>query len=663
MFPRHYSDEQLLAHLDGEISGWARRRLETHLASCWLCRARRSALEEQIHRLAEAFDEPGFPEKGWAARQVERFDKRLEACESDSTAASGKPASVRPPRRLYWAAAACAVALVVVQLFRLTDRETTVEVVAGAVRAEHALADRPVHQSFRVDLVREGRQRTIETGRLDVWSDPSGGRYSVQWRKGGELAFAIWKPKPGEEHWHGAPPEMAGPRRRLAALASQRRWRADLEELLIRWLASRRWQPVSIAGEVSCFINQDGVSLRSERFQQSGERYLRIVARRPLGDFVATLIAEFALRDHRPRLLRLRLEYGAEAAEVRLVPEQIESGPQVRLVAAVFAPRPSVAGLVPRPLPELPGRAVHDGGAAGEQLPLSPQDRADRELQVRYALHRIGACLGDPIEVEVPADGQVTVRGLVDEESRLEAIRQTLRELPYVRIEVRVAPGGSGSADDTAAGEQSGAGLRPRHLVVGEKVLIEEQLASWLRQSHREAELPARVVQLANDATLATAGVLAHAWAVRRLHAAFPAQRAAQLRPPARWILEDMLQDHLSGVRERAETVLHILEPILDTLGGPAEREPAVEGFEQEVEDLFRLAEETDRLSRGVFGLTRLNPAEEIQAPSRLMENLVRLAGVTPARATMTFRDAVERWRSRAARDDSPGNSTGENRP
>lgn len=659
MFPRHYSDEQLLAHLDGEISGWARRRLETHLASCWLCRARRSAFEEQIHRLAEAFDEPSFPAEGWAARQIERFRKRLKECEPDSEADSGKPAAVRPTRRLYWAAAACAVFLVIVQLARLADKENAADVVAGAVRAERALADRPLHQSFRVDLLQEGRQRTIETGSLEVWSDPSSGRYSVQWRKGGELTFAIWKPRRGEEHWHGGTPEMAGPHRRLAALASQGSWRADLEELLIRWLASQRWQPVSIASEVSSFINQDGVSLRSERFQQSGERYLRIVARRPHGEFVATLIAEFALRDYRPRLLRLRVEYGAEAAEVRLVPEQVESGPQVRLVAAVFAPRPSVAGLAPRPLPEPPGPAVRDSEAAEEQPALSPQERADRELEVRYALHRIGACLGDPIDVEVSADGQMTVRGLVDEESRLEAIRQTLGELSYVRIEVRVAKGKS----DSVAGEQAMAEPRLRHPVAGGRVLIEEELARWLRQTHREAELAARVVQFANDATLATGSVLAHAWAVRKLHMAFPPERAAELRPPSRWILEDMLQEHMAAIQERAATVLDMLEPVLGTPIGPGEGQPAREGFEQEVEDLFRLAAETDRLSRGVFGVTRLDPAEESEAPSLLMEKLARLAAVTPARVATAFRDAMERWRSRAARDGSLSNSTGENRP
>lgn len=663
MFPRHYSDEQLLAHLDGEISGWAHRRLEAHLTSCWLCRARQSALEQEIHRLAAAFDEPGFPGEGWAGRQVERFRKRLEACDPDTTAASGKPVAVRPTRWLYWATAACAALLVAVGITRMADKKNAFEVVAAAAQAERTLTAQPVHQSFRVDLVHEGKRRTVETGRLDIWSDPSGGRYALQWRKGGKLALAIWKPGPGEEHWHGADPGMAGPRRRLVALLPQRRWRADLEELLIRWLASQRWQPVLIASEVSCFVNQDGVSLRSERFQESGERLLRITARRQLDDFTATIIADFALRGYRPRLLRLRLEHEAEAAEIRLLPQQIESGPQLRLVAGVFAPHPPVGGLTPRPLPELPGRAVGEGIVTAGQLSPSPRELAGRELEVRYALHRVGACLGDPIEVEVFADGQVTVRGLVDDESRLEAIGQTLRELPYVRLEVRVAPVGSGSTGDPVAGEQSGSGPRPRHLVVGEKVLIEAQLVSWLRQSHREAELPARIVQFANDATLATGSVLAHAWAVRKLHIAFPPERAAELRPPSRWILEDMLQEHLAAIQERAATVLDMLEPVLGTPSSPGEGEPALEGFKQEVEDLFRLAAETDRLSRGVFGVTRLELVEESEAPSLLMENLARLAGVTPSRAIAAFRDAIERCQSRAARGDGLGTSKGEDRP
>src|SRR5262245_19618302 len=73
MFRRHYSDEQLLAHADGELSGWSRTRAERHLKSCWSCRARKAKLEQGIEAFAETFGDPVYPPPTWSADSKRRF--------------------------------------------------------------------------------------------------------------------------------------------------------------------------------------------------------------------------------------------------------------------------------------------------------------------------------------------------------------------------------------------------------------------------------------------------------------------------------------------------------------------------------------------------------------------------------------------------------------
>src|SRR5690348_7686526 len=44
----HISDEDLLAVIDGELSGDEAGRVEAHLVDCWSCRARRQKIESAI---------------------------------------------------------------------------------------------------------------------------------------------------------------------------------------------------------------------------------------------------------------------------------------------------------------------------------------------------------------------------------------------------------------------------------------------------------------------------------------------------------------------------------------------------------------------------------------------------------------------------------------
>ncbi len=71
MIPKHFSDERLLAWLDGEQNLLAAALTRRHLNSCWECRSRLSRLEAAAQRLAEAQPQSAFlpPERVAAARR------------------------------------------------------------------------------------------------------------------------------------------------------------------------------------------------------------------------------------------------------------------------------------------------------------------------------------------------------------------------------------------------------------------------------------------------------------------------------------------------------------------------------------------------------------------------------------------------------------------
>ncbi len=94
MFPRHYSDADLLAWHDGELAAGRRGRIAAHLEKCWSCRARLSRLDEQARRLAELAEHAGPTDADW----VEQVRWRFHAVRDVAPAPYAAPAF--PRRRL-----------------------------------------------------------------------------------------------------------------------------------------------------------------------------------------------------------------------------------------------------------------------------------------------------------------------------------------------------------------------------------------------------------------------------------------------------------------------------------------------------------------------------------------------------------------------------------
>ena len=73
---KHCNDEQLLRHLDSELSREEVAAVEDHLACCWQCRARQAQLEVQINEVAGVFADCEFSE-AQLRRGLERLHREM----------------------------------------------------------------------------------------------------------------------------------------------------------------------------------------------------------------------------------------------------------------------------------------------------------------------------------------------------------------------------------------------------------------------------------------------------------------------------------------------------------------------------------------------------------------------------------------------------------
>ena len=78
MLRKHCSDEQLIAHVDGELSRWQESCVRKHLQRCWTCRTRLAEIEEQVRSLTAAFGKQTFPGPQRVERARRRFRKSVE---------------------------------------------------------------------------------------------------------------------------------------------------------------------------------------------------------------------------------------------------------------------------------------------------------------------------------------------------------------------------------------------------------------------------------------------------------------------------------------------------------------------------------------------------------------------------------------------------------
>jgi hypothetical protein len=498
----HCSDEQLLAHLDGELSTFHRVRVERHLRSCWRCRTRRSACEQEIQKLTVAVDEWPFPESGWIQETGRKLNQRIQDCEQDLS---------MHPRRSFggWAipafATAAAVALCVSGWFwwrgPANPQLRPADVIARVSRAEQTAYVQPVLQTFAVEIAEIRPARKTVKAKLQVWADHQSGRFASRFSDDkGALQHALWRPSADTEFVYRAAlssqvRKQQPHREEVVALESLADYGMDsvkLEEAFLHWMESRSWSPISFASDFSSWTAEDGSLATAERLPaKDGTPTIRITAQRQSRKMVAVLTVEVDSTSYWPRLQTIRFETDERAVEFRLMATSIRPIQPSEMMASVFLPSAEAAPGISVVRPVLPRletpRDVPDSEPASSVPTIDP-----RVVEASFVLHQAGACLGEAVRVsEDPGGSKVERLGIEPGSYRSELdLGYMLSALTDLR------------RDQPARGDNGPRAMATRH-----------------------------------------------AWALRRLAEDFPARPIAGL-PAASWqALESMLHDHVSAVR------------------------------------------------------------------------------------------------------------------
>jgi hypothetical protein len=224
-------------------------------------------------------------------------------------------------------------------------------------------------------------------------------------------------------------------------------------------------------------------------------------------------------------------------------------------------PRQSAAPAVVHSAPQHPVTAVppvRPPAAAARKTAPGPED----ELRVIAALDRIGAGLGDPIEVVRTRDRiVVTCMGL--EDARMHEVRAALAAMPAVTVELSPKP----------AASPAGSPLE----VVG-------------------APHPTDNPQFVDELLKSSEAMMARAHALRGLAERFPANVEAPMSASARALLAGMRERHEAALSREVTNIARSLQPMPPAAGGPADAD-----WQSHAMRLFSDAEQVDRLLGVVF--------------------------------------------------------------
>jgi len=233
-------------------------------------------------------------------------------------------------------------------------------------------------------------------------------------------------------------------------------------------------------------------------------------------------------------------------------------------------PRPAQpAAVVVKPVPAAPVIAATPSPVVRREAPRpGPED----ELRVVAALDRIGAGLGDPIEVvRTPERIVVTCIGLSD--TRMREVRAAVAGMPGVSVELSPKPAA------TAPGS-------PLDVVGAPHTTEDQQLADELLK-HSEA-------------------LMARAHALRRLAARFPEGVESAMSRPSKETLAQLRERHEAALAHEAAAIAGPLEPLPPAVGGRRS-----EDWQAHAMRLFTDAAQVDRLLGAVYAGNRGDAAAD----------------------------------------------------
>ena len=270
-------------------------------------------------------------------------------------------------------------------------------------------------------------------------------------------------------------------------------------------------------------------------------------------------------------------------------------------------------GQTSRPVPPPVGQASRPVAPPAPSAPAPPKAPAPRlasvsagpedELRVMAALDRIGADLGDPIEV-ARTSGQIVVTCIGLEAARMREVRSALAGLPRVAVVLSPKPNVS-------------APRSPLEVVGAPQAAVRADVA-------RQFDSPAAYERFVDGLLKSSDAMMARVHALRRLATRFPADVEAPMRPDAKALLAAIREHHETAL---AREVASLDSSVRSFIGPPA---PALTGkrtpedWETRTARVFSEAQQVDRMLGAVFAGSQGSAPGEA-SPGALAAALARL--------------------------------------
>lgn len=605
----HVPEDDLLPFVDGELPVKEAAKVRNHLEACWSCRQRIEKVQKTISAFVEYYNSGYVVGLDPAPGEWRTFDPKLKSVIAEADRESvlrgwllpriAPLPSLHTMARLAVGLSVAALVMVVTFVLYRTPRVSASQLIQKASEERtlrlSVVAHPVVYQKLRVQA---GSQPAAPVT-WEIWNDEESGNAKQRVEDSAGLRFI--PPERDSATGHASQARESRALGTVGALHSQsslgsvdRSVPPILRELQQVFQANHMdWRrPLALASYTSWTRSIGHVSEEVRETQlPSGEQAYVLIAT-AAGPFELHALAKTELtirsRDWHPLQQRLEFREG----------NSIESLDLAELAFSVTSPAIATLPLLADKRPLAP---LLEGLPVLESPPAAPTEieLLEAETQADYALHRLGACTGEPIEVRREPAGQVIVQGLAETPERKAQLEEILRPIPLVAVNIQssedvsppnAAPDGSLSEAEQAE-EPPQPGVEAIQRIPASKSPMEDQLRKYFtrlsagdlghaRVESEPAAVDEEITALSNEAVSLSEAALMEAWALRRLAEAY-SLKVDQLSPRGRRLLEIMLTEHLAALKLHTDRSRVLLRPVLSSLGSATP--PLAEGAEDKV--------------------------------------------------------------------------------
>jgi hypothetical protein len=266
--------------------------------------------------------------------------------------------------------------------------------------------------------------------------------------------------------------------------------------------------------------------------------------------------------------------------------------------------------------PETAPEATAPTTDAAAPTPDSAADTGEREaleMEVRWALHQIGADLGEALAIE-PRGDKLVIRGTLDDETRRDQIAGALGGFPNVSAQLNLA------VPDVKVLAKA------RPIESGETPTGAPLLAAQLRKNQPDPE--ARRV-FVSGALEASQDILRHSWALRRLAQRYSVTAEGALSAELRASLSRLVAEHQDAIGAAARKAASLWQPYveLDIRSGS----PRL-SWQEASRRILKTAQSFDHVTARLLAASAADGLTQAEALERLRQSAQQLMSLLTVR-------------------------------